>query len=746
MTIDSKKLGREDLEIILDFGKNLDLLLDENMTRDAGLESAISRGVSCLSRELCRVSGRENVVRILFLDHFGDPVALSSENLTGKEEMAGLLDLLKNIDAVGEDTSPDDLEKIKQEIRQLRDRLGVFDNSYVFEKKVSGGLFPRKLTSDSADRSVLAARLEVHDRFLGFVLLEMNEPGDLHRELLDRFAGKIDTDIYAHNRMMLEKLKNEGLKYIDGVFDSDLPLPEKYYQVLKKTVEILRADTGFLAVPREGRLELAACFDMGEITHNVSDESLLAIARETVDKGDRNIFIPREEPGIARGQLLVYALDPKGENIEGVLMLLHRNFTTEHQAVALALVSLLDSSLLMDRMYSQIFQNFIHTLGQVIDTFDTYTSGHSNRVSHYSMALGKALGLTQLELTKLHIASILHDIGKVGVNPNIIRKKSFLSPEERKEVEKHARHSGYILEGVFPRDLEDIYSLAMSHHEKEDGTGYPHGLSGADIPLLSKIIAVADIFDALTSDRPYHRGRSRDQAYNILLSDAGKGKISNELVETFMGREVWRNIRREYFRLKVTSACQWYKRNMLPDLVRIKKEAATVRNCLEDIRHIRELYEEKGEITLQDLEDSLLYPGDKDRLIQREEQRDASVYGEILKEISDKYSEDLSRVETAINDEIRFLNEYWDNSLFNRLDVLFMELAELDLDMMQPVMSLVEKVPENPGVDSNTSLIDYLDILLGDSEKLKGPGEKYLEPVKILLQIGEEIVSKPIPA
>jgi HD-GYP domain-containing protein (c-di-GMP phosphodiesterase class II) len=155
----------------------------------------------------------------------------------------------------------------------------------------------------------------------------------------------------------------------------------------------------------------------------------------------------------------------------------------------------------------EIYIDTIRALATAIEANDPYTRGHSERVAMISVSIAKGLGLPEDEVEAIHIASILHDVGKIGTAKNILTKPSALTPEEVGEVRKHPRTSFEILSKIkFP--YPNVALLARDHHELLDGSGYPAGKRENQIPIGSRIIALADAFDAMVSDRPYREGLS----------------------------------------------------------------------------------------------------------------------------------------------------------------------------------------------------------------------------------------------
>jgi putative two-component system response regulator len=152
---------------------------------------------------------------------------------------------------------------------------------------------------------------------------------------------------------------------------------------------------------------------------------------------------------------------------------------------------------------------------------DNETGNHVARVAAYVTLIARQLGLPESEIRQLSLASTMHDVGKISVPDAILLKAGPLTPVERSEMELHAERGRRILEGSSSRMVQLAAEIAATHHERWDGFGYPWGLRGEAIPLSGRIVAVADVFDALTSDRPYKRAWSRQDALAYLQANAG---------------------------------------------------------------------------------------------------------------------------------------------------------------------------------------------------------------------------------
>ena len=153
------------------------------------------------------------------------------------------------------------------------------------------------------------------------------------------------------------------------------------------------------------------------------------------------------------------------------------------------------------KQLEQAYMESIQTLRYTVEAKDTYTRGHSDRVSEYSVLIGEALGLPEEDIKKLKIGGLFHDIGKIGVPDSILQKDGKLSDDEYSEIKNHPSIGAHILSTA--SIFQDILPIVKHHHERYDGKGYPSQLAGENIPYLARITAVADTFDAMTSKRSY---------------------------------------------------------------------------------------------------------------------------------------------------------------------------------------------------------------------------------------------------
>ncbi len=167
----------------------------------------------------------------------------------------------------------------------------------------------------------------------------------------------------------------------------------------------------------------------------------------------------------------------------------------------------------------EAYKATIQTLAAAIDAKDPYTRGHSTRVMEYAVGAGAALAFDPGQLETLEYAGILHDVGKIAIDSTILVKPEKLTDEEWQKVREHPRVGANILQEV--PFLREAAELVLCHHERYDGSGYPQGLKGEDIPLGARVLAVADSFDSMTTDRSYHKAASVEDALGELVNCSG---------------------------------------------------------------------------------------------------------------------------------------------------------------------------------------------------------------------------------
>ncbi len=266
------------------------------------------------------------------------------------------------------------------------------------------------------------------------------------------------------------------------------------------------------------------------------------IIKSTIEKGYPEIINDVEAdqryiPGNGKIKSMICApIIIKGQAL-GVVVLCNKEkieYKSEDLKLFNAIVFQSSISIENAKLYLVLENTFFQTvkaLAETIEMRDPYTGGHIHRVMDYSIIVGEKMGLSKRELTRLKLAALMHDIGKIGIGDNILQKNEDLTDNEYLTMRKHTEYGSDILKNI--RQLDDIIPGVRSHHERYDGTGYPDSLRGEDIPLIARIIAVADSFDAMTTDRPYKKALNTEEALSELKLNAGT-QFDSDIVKVFL--------------------------------------------------------------------------------------------------------------------------------------------------------------------------------------------------------------------
>lgn len=214
------------------------------------------------------------------------------------------------------------------------------------------------------------------------------------------------------------------------------------------------------------------------------------------------------------------------------------NYTAEDLKLFTTLASLAAVAIENANLYEQLKEAFyttVYTLAETIEKRDPYTGNHTKRVMEYSLAIGRTLGLPEEDMNRLQLGAVLHDVGKIGVRDNVLLKESPLTDAEFEHIKKHAVYGEEILSRIC--QLRTAIPGVKQHHEKFNGRGYPDGLKGYEIDITARIIAVADSYDAMTTDRPYRKGLTIDEAFEELRKFSGS-QFDPAVVDAFFASDV----------------------------------------------------------------------------------------------------------------------------------------------------------------------------------------------------------------
>ena len=171
-------------------------------------------------------------------------------------------------------------------------------------------------------------------------------------------------------------------------------------------------------------------------------------------------------------------------------------------------------------------------MGATIEARDPSTNGHCQRLAHYATRLGRALSLDESDLSALERGGFLHDIGKIAVPDAVLLKGGRLDSHESRVMRRHPIVGDDLCAGL--RSLSKVRPIVRHHHERLDGTGYPDGLRNGEVPLLAQIVSTVDVFDALTTERPYRAARPAEEAFQVLADEASRGWRDRVLVDAFI--------------------------------------------------------------------------------------------------------------------------------------------------------------------------------------------------------------------
>ncbi len=237
---------------------------------------------------------------------------------------------------------------------------------------------------------------------------------------------------------------------------------------------------------------------------------------------------PDRQSGYRTHSLLTFPMTGQEGRVIGVFQVVNKRggpFTKQDEdtlasLAASAAVAVENAQLIAEQ--KQLWQSLIETLAVTIDARDQQTAGHSQRVTRYAEVIGREMGLDGKDLEKLRAAALLHDYGKIAVRDRFLQKPGKLDDAEFAYMKAHAEKTGEFLAHLeFPHDMRDVPVIASQHHERMDGKGYPKGLGSSDIVLGARIVAAADVFDALTAPRYYKPAYPLDKTLEIMDGMAG---------------------------------------------------------------------------------------------------------------------------------------------------------------------------------------------------------------------------------
>ena len=341
------------------------------------------------------------------------------------------------------------------------------------------------------------------------------------------------------------------LLQLGRILNSTLDPREVRRRAMEAATRLMKAEVGSLLLFDTKREHLYFEVALGEKEEMVKTVTLTVgegIAGWVAKKGEPLLVNrPDKDPRFFKGvdgktgyktrNMICVPVKTKGK-VVGVLEAINRKgtrgFSKEDLSLFASLADLVAIALDNARLYQELEEMFFQTaesLSDAIEKRDPYTGGHTKRVTTYSLAIARHLLLKPDETKWLRLASVLHDVGKIGIEDQILRKQEPLSREEYNIIKHHSNIGAEIITHV--RQLREIIPGVKYHHEQIDGGGYPEGLKGEQMPLLAKIVAVADTYDAMTTDRPYRKAKPKEVALGELKECSGT-QFDKNVVEAFV--------------------------------------------------------------------------------------------------------------------------------------------------------------------------------------------------------------------
>lgn len=342
----------------------------------------------------------------------------------------------------------------------------------------------------------------------------------------------------------------DALLGVATLLNSSLDHDEVIRRAIAATTKVVDSEVASLLLLDEETGELyfdVATGDTGEAIKHVRLKKGIGIAGQIAESG-KELIVPdaQSDPrffkeldkksGLITRDILGVPVKTKSRTV-GVIEAINKktgHFSADDLETLKTLSSFIAVAIENSRLYMELKETFYvtaETLAETIELRDPYTGGHTSRVKEYSMKIGQHMGLRNKDLEILMMSAILHDVGKIGVSDKVLLKQDHLDKDELKQMAMHPRAGAELLGKV--KRLKDIIPGIRNHHENYNGTGYPDGLLKNDIPIIARIIAVADTYDAMTTDRPYRKGLSHETALSELKRCSGT-QFDPEVVTAFL--------------------------------------------------------------------------------------------------------------------------------------------------------------------------------------------------------------------
>jgi putative nucleotidyltransferase with HDIG domain len=401
-------------------------------------------------------------------------------------------------------------------------------NSYVLNEIIKRGESVGRSVAASAGYSLLSKDLLSLDNLVFkakssnsdmeyVAILGVNKKIIAHSRMADMTGG-----ILPAAQGVLIKKSDDGatVKELSGMSESIFEISCPIVFMSKPLGSVVLAINKSVLLEAQGKVRARILLVFGIILVLGTIASVLLASFLIKPIQELSVGVDELKKGTASGPLKIYSHDELGR--------LTSNFNEMSSTIAEQQGQLNKYARDLEEAYVSI----VSVVAAAIDARDSYTHGHSARVSQLSLLLGEAIGLSKQELDELEVACLFHDVGKIKTPDSILQKTGSLNQAERAEMIRHVEYGASILDRA--PSLRRYIPAVRHHHERQDGLGYPDGLSGDDIPLFAAIIAIGDTFDAMTSTRPYRKAFSDEKALQELVRVAGT-QLRADLVTVFIG-------------------------------------------------------------------------------------------------------------------------------------------------------------------------------------------------------------------
>jgi HD-GYP domain-containing protein (c-di-GMP phosphodiesterase class II) len=419
-------------------------------------------------------------------------------------------------------------------------------------------------------RSLILAPLEARGDLLGAVSV-VNKLGQaaftgMDLELLTALSGHAavaiqNAQLYDQHRRSAERqsLLEEISRYLQQTLDLDVLIP-RIFETVNKAIQA-EAQSIWLLNTEAGTLTCRFATGPGadeikKVTVPLGVQSIVGtcvVKQESIiiadaQKDPRFFRGADEKTGLITRSLMSVPMVREGKSIGAIQAINKRNgalFTRDDLDLFRSIADSAALAIENARLYAELEVSYdatLEALTMALDLRDRETEGHSRRVVEYTARLARQIGLDKDTIDEFRRGALIHDVGKIGVPDAVLHKPGPLDPDERKIIEKHPQAGYEMLLGI--PYLTDEIKIVLAHQEKWDGTGYPLGLKGEAIPLGARLFMIADTFDALTSDRPYRKGKPYEVAREIIAAESGR-QFDPQAVEAFLAvpPEEWAQIR-----------------------------------------------------------------------------------------------------------------------------------------------------------------------------------------------------------